>query len=167
MSDEAGWREARSGDLPTIARIAEAVHPGHPERPSVFAERLALYPWGLLVLVNGEPTGYAISHPWVLDRPPRLDTLLGGLPPRPDTYYVHDIALLPEAQGKGAGRRIMEMLVDHADEQGFATVSLVSVIGEAYWGALGFRDASDRLAAGKLASYGVGARYMIRRVGGR
>ena len=166
MSDAPDWRQARIDDLQAMIEIAAAVHPGHPERPAIFAERLALYPRGVLVFANGAPAGYAISHPWMLNRPPTLDMLLGELPSRPDTFYVHDIALMPEMRGKRAGRRIMERLLGHAAAEGFATASLVSVIGEGYWGALGFRDASGRLPAGKLDSYGAGARYMILQLDG-
>ena len=105
MSDAPDWRQARIDDLQAMIEIAAAVHPGHPERPAIFAERLALYPRGVLVFANGAPAGYAISHPWMLNRSPTLDMLLGELPSRPDTFYVHDIALMPEMRGKRAGRK--------------------------------------------------------------
>ncbi len=149
-----------------MMRIAEIVHPAYPEEPSVFAERLALYPEGVLVVAGAEVGGYVLSHPWLLDRPPDLNTLLGALPEAPDTYYIHDIAMLPELRGRGLARTAIEMLVARAAGEGFSTVSLVSVIAQSWWSAFGFHDASDRIAREKLLSYGGNARYMIRAIGG-
>ena len=84
----------RAADLPAVTALADAVHAHHPERPEVLAERLALAPDGCFAL--GEPlTGYILSHPWRLDGPPPLDSLLGRLPARPASWHLHDIVVAP------------------------------------------------------------------------
>ncbi|KAA2236492.1 GNAT family N-acetyltransferase [Salinarimonas soli] len=123
-------------DLPAVSRIAVAVHPRHPEGDAVFAERLALWPRGCLVLGAGI-RGYALSHPWGL-HPPPLDTLLGALPARPEVYYIHDVALMPEARGGGAGSAAVARLAAVADAMGLP-LALVAVPGSApFWARQGF-----------------------------
>src|SRR5919202_5646322 len=93
------WRPAAVEDVAGISAVAAAVHPSHPERDAVFAERLRLFPDGCRVLADGGRGGDLLSHPWLLGRPPALDTLIHALPARPDTYYIHDLALRPERRG--------------------------------------------------------------------
>ena len=162
MAHDLMWRNAEPGDLGAMMRIAEVVHSGFPEGPAVFSERLALYPRGVLLLAGDEPTGYVLSHPWMRDRPPALNTLLGAIPGDPDTYYIHDIALMPRVRGRGHAGVVIDRLMAQAIELRVPTVSLISVIGEPYWRSFGFRHASDRIAAEKLRSYGPAALYMIR-----
>ncbi len=157
------------GDLPAVEAIAERVHPDHPERPEVFAERLALAPEGCLVLAGeGGLAGYAVSHPWqVLLGPPPLDALLGALPGVPDAWHVHDIALLPEARGAGLASALLDALLAAAARRGFGRATLVAVPGKAaFWERRGFRAMPPAPgAAAALASYGAGAAWMARALG--
>ena len=83
-------------DLPAVLAIADEVHPAFPEDAEVFVERLRLYAAGCLVFSTGEGiAGYTVSHPWRAMDPPALNSRLGELPDHPETYYIHDIALLP------------------------------------------------------------------------
>ena len=154
------WRKAASADLPAIDRIARAVHPLLPERPEVFAEKLQLFPAGCLVAWQGaEATGYALSHPWAPGAAPPLDRLLGKLPPEAACLFIHDVALLPAARGRGAGRSLLPRLDLVARRHGLRTMALVSVYGTTgFWEGLGFTAASAGLAEG----YGPEARYMTR-----
>lgn len=149
-------------DLPWAEAIAERVHPDLPEDPSVFAERLRLFPSGCLMLEHTErPVGYVIAHPWFLGRPPNLDTLVGQLPGAADTFFIHDLALLPEARGRGHAAEAVRLLVAQARVLAIATLSLVAVgASPAFWRHLGFQPVN---AAGNLASYGAGACYMVGR----
>ena len=155
MSD--GWRSMRAVDLPAVDRIAAVVHPGFPERPAIPAERLALYPAGCLVLERGGAVvGYAVSHPWHDGKPPALDMLLGRLPATPTTYYVHDLALLPEARGNGAAA--VALLVVQAARENLATLSLVAVNNSVgFWQRQGFA-----VTGPAPASYGAAACCMAR-----
>ena len=49
-ASSAVWQRARSADLKTISRIAEAIHPHLPESQASFAEKLQLFPKGCCVL---------------------------------------------------------------------------------------------------------------------
>ncbi len=151
-------------DLGAVSAIAAAVHPGFPERLVVFAERLALSPGGCLIAeADGRAAGYAIAHPWRHRAPPPLDSLLGALPTDADTFYIHDIALMPVLRGTGAGSAIAAILLDRARAVGLPRASLVAVNGSApFWQRQGFLPVEDAALSAKLASYGTDAAYMAR-----
>lgn len=156
------WRPMLPSDIAAAHALSEIVHPGYPEDRAVFEDRLHLYPEGCYVLAYGEDLrGYAISHPYVKDTVPALNTLLGTLPQPCDTYYIHDIAIVPEMRGGNAGKAIVTYLKAHGRVAGFDTICLVAVGDSApFWERLGF---AAREAAGmreKLASYGEGTHYM-------
>src|SRR5262245_22544678 len=97
------WQPMKPHDLSDVSRVADRVHTDYPEDEAVFAERLSLYPAGCFTLQHNERTiGYVISHPWHFKKPPELNALLNAIPARASTYYIHDIALLPEARASGA-----------------------------------------------------------------
>ena len=155
----------RAADLPAVGAVAAAVHPAYPERPAVFAERLRLFPPGCLVLEgeDGAVSGYVVSHPWLLGRPPALDSLLGALPPAPTTYYLHDIALLPATRGSGAAGAALRRVEAVARAGGLANLTLVAVGGSAgFWRHQGFRPVEEPALAEKLRSYDAGARFLRR-----
>lgn len=154
-------------DLARVDAIARAVHLAHPERAEVFAERLALFARGCVVLQQaGEIVGYAIAHPWTRAAPPALDTLLGALPPRPDCLYLHDVALLATARGWGESARLLSLLDGLARADGLPRIALIAIPGTAgFWGRQGFMPVARPDLAAKLASYGDGAQVMERGVG--
>jgi GNAT superfamily N-acetyltransferase len=154
-----------AGDLDAVDAIALRLHPSYPEDREVFAERLRLHPDGCGVLAGqgDEIAGYVISHPWHLGKPPALNVVLGRLPSPATTYYIHDLALLPEARGTGAAGRIVARLRLHARELGLPALTLVAVNGSApFWQTQGFAVAPGN---GDLSSYGGDARLMICPVG--
>lgn len=155
------WRAMRTDDLAAVATLANRLHVAFPERADVFAERLALCPAGCLALESGGAlAGYAIAHPWS-GAPPPLDTLLGALPAAPDHFYLHDVALAPQARGQGGARAALAALDDAARRLGLAEMRLVAVSGSTpVWARLGFRVTG----AGAPASYGAGAAAMRRAV---
>lgn len=136
-------------DLAEVDAIGTLCHPDLPEPPAVFAERLALFPAGCFVTTGG----YAIAHPWA-GAPPPLAALLGALPPAPDHLFLHDVALRPEARGRG----LLPALLARLDALGFAETRLVAVRGtSALWARHGF--AALRPAK---PEYGPGAMEMRR-----
>lgn len=160
-----GWRTAHPDDLPEILRIADQVHPDHPEDAAVLGERLALYPPGCLLLERDrQAQGYAISHPWHGPQPPALNRCLFRLPAHPDRYLVHDLALLPSCRGGGQGRLAMERLDAAARQAGLHEMSLVAIGGsDRFWMAMGFRPLRGPEAAAQEASgYGAAAVAMSR-----
>ena len=160
------WRQATPADLDAVMAIQAVAHADFPEEEAVLAERLRLCPQGCFVLVRGEAVdGYMLSHPWTRRRPPPLNRLLEAIPDDADCWYLHDLALLPQTRGSGAGAAIVSRLVSLAREEGFAVVALVSVGGSRlFWRKQHFAAVSDPLLKQKLASYGGGAAYMERLV---
>lgn len=158
------WRPMTAADLPAVNALAALIHPGYPEDAAVFAERLRLYPPGCRVLErDGELAAYVVSHPWVDRAPPSLNTLLGELPARPSSYYLHDIALLPEVRGTGAAVEAVTSLAEQARVERLPSLSLIAVNGsEGFWRRQGFAPVEDQALAAKLCSYGGDAQFMIR-----
>jgi GNAT superfamily N-acetyltransferase len=162
----AHWRLMLESDLVQVNQIADIVHINYPEDEGVFAERRRLYPPGCQVLASdAQLFGYIISHPSIYARPPALNSLLGELPERPTTYYVHDIALLPEVRNQGHASRAVELVLAHATIAGFTNVSLIAVNNSTeFWRRHGFLTASEPSVDAKLESYGAGSFFMVRRL---
>lgn len=160
------WRQMLPQDLDAVAAIAAQVHPHFPEERAVFADKLSLHPGGsqLLDSANG-PVGYCFAHPWHGDQPPSLNTLLGAIPASADTLYLHDVALLPEARGAGAGTVVLALLLAHAAALKLDRLCLVAVNGSVpYWTRQGFVVTNAVALQARLASYGNDARCMVRAV---
>lgn len=164
MNQAMHWRALTTLDLPAVEAIANRVHPGFPEDQAVFAERQRLYPDGTRLLeLDGVPSGYILSHPWRFKSLPALNSLLGAVPPDADTYYLHDLALLPTARGTGAAAMIVGEIQRHARSRGFANMSLVAVNGSIpFWTKHGFRPFPAPELADKLLSYEAAARFMVK-----
>lgn len=160
------WRSLTTLDIPAVETIAAQVHPGFPEDTAVFVERQRLYPSGVRLLeIGGDPVGYVFSHPWRFRKLPALNSLLGAIPPDPDTYYLHDLALLPAARGTGAAGMVVESLIGHASRAGFPSMSLVAVNGSIpFWRKHGFDVAEAGELSDKLLSYEEAARFMVRQL---
>jgi SAM-dependent methyltransferase/ribosomal protein S18 acetylase RimI-like enzyme len=154
-------------DLPLVSVLAARIHPDYPEDDAVFAERLQLYPPGCRVL-EGEHglAAYIVSHPWRHLEPPPLNALLGKLPSQPSTFYIHDLALAPEARGTGAASLVVDELADHARKTGLPAISLIAVNGSVgFWQRQGFETVRDPQLDSKLRSYGDDACFMARMLG--
>jgi ribosomal protein S18 acetylase RimI-like enzyme len=160
------WRAMTGYDMEAVARIAAAVHPAFYEAPEVLAERHALYRNGAYLLeINERPAGYVLSHPWRLGTLPALDSLLGALPEPADTYYIHDLALLPVARRVGAASFITTALAKHARAHNYPTMSLVAVNNSrGFWERHDFSVAAAPDLAEKLQSYEEAACLMVRRL---
>lgn len=157
------WRSMTTDDLSQVHALADVIHVSHPEDFEVLAERQRLYPQGCLMLTEGEQAiGYTLTHPWRLGEPPPLNELLGELPAAPTTYYIHDVALLPVARGKGYAAQAANRLIAHARAAGFGNLSLVAVNrSQAFWEKVGFRVLTIAGLESKLASYGPDAVLMV------
>jgi ribosomal protein S18 acetylase RimI-like enzyme len=160
------WRALSAFDLPAVEAIADKVHPDFFEAPEVLAERQRLYPAGCYLLEVGDrPAGYVLSHPWRLGSLPALNSLIGALPDPADTYYIHDLALLPLARRLGAASHIVQSLEKHARALGAATLSLVAVNhSQGFWERQGLVVTEREELYGKLLSYEADARYMVKRL---
>jgi len=128
----------RPEDIPAVYALSRRVHTDYPERESVLAEKLTLFPAGCFVLAAGgggsSVAGYAFSHPWVKDSVPSLDMFLTALPDHPTTYFIHDVTLDCSMRGQGHAARIVPMLIDVARAHGLMHMMLVAVNGaERFW----------------------------------
>lgn len=160
------WRPMTPADFAAVKSVADFIHVSHPEDLDVFVERQRLYPEGCRVLVEDRAiVGYAVSHPWRIGEPPPLNTQLGSLPFPATTFYVHDVALLPQTRGKGHAALAVEGMAQHARATGLGNLSLVAVNNSgSFWEKLGFRAATVAGLDAKLLSYGPDARLMVRRL---
>jgi GNAT superfamily N-acetyltransferase len=156
------WRSLAYADIAAAHALSKMVHPGYPEDRAIFEERLQLYPDGCFALPSDEGlAGYALSHPYVKGSAPALNTLLGALPDHCDTYYIHDVALLPDARRTGAASAIVALLKAQARAAGFDTMCLIAVNDSApFWEKHGFTARDGGGMREKLASYGDGVVYM-------
>ncbi len=162
------WRPMQEQDLERVEQVMLHTYPHLPEDIACIRERLRLFPAGCHVLLrDGDEmlVGYLISHPWKNRGIPPLSSLLGSLPFKAEVYYIHDIALLPDAQGIGAAQIILSQISEVARGlfiNRFALVALSSA--KTFWSKHGFRPISDRLLDQKLMGYGAGSQYMQRAV---
>lgn len=162
-TDAYQWYPLLLSDLDAVNTIANAAHPGLPERPEVFAEKISLFPAGCRKLLLGsEIVGYGLSHPWMLYSIPPLDEFLRTLPQEPQCIYIHDVVVIPRARGHGAARCYVDLTKALARSIGIASLALVSVYGtDVLWSRLGFRVINGSDVNAKLGSYGTTAKYMI------
>ncbi len=158
----ATWRAATPKEWSAIGAIADEVHPLLPERPEVFAEKFRLFRQGCLVLMRRERVvGYGIFHPWTLDDAPRLDAFLNELPSEPQCIFIHDVALLAQARGRGAAGELVRMASTISLRRELRALALVSVYGtHRVWAKYGFEIRDAPALAPALARYGADARYM-------
>lgn len=160
-----GWRPMRAADIDGVVHVAAASFPEHFERRECFEERFALFPQGCFTLASGDAIrGYLIAYPMPVGTIPPLDSLLGALPDQRDEVYLHDLALHPDARGRGLARPIVARLIDTLRCDGVRTIHLVSVNASTpFWQAMGFTPVeADAAIACKLASYSDASTYMIR-----
>jgi len=153
------------GDLGRVPDIAAVCYPEHYEEPAIYAERLRLFPEGCFALQAGaEVQGYILSHPWIADSAPLLDTLLHRLPEHPTACYLHDLALMPAVRGQGLARPGIERVRAAAAGLPLTLVSVNRTV--AFWERMGFDVHATKDLEAKLESYGPDARFMVARPGG-
>jgi N-acetylglutamate synthase-like GNAT family acetyltransferase len=113
----------------------------------------------------GAVQGYLVSHPWPAGAVPALNSLLGEIPAGTTNWYIHDLALLPEARGGKAAGRIVAEIIEQAMRAGCTSLALVAVNDSAgFWRRQGFLEVHEPALDRKLASYDDAARYMRRDV---
>ncbi|MEC3911114.1 GNAT family N-acetyltransferase [Sphingobium sp. CR2-8] len=149
-----GWRPMEASDIPVVAAISDAAHGAYTERADVYAERLCLYPAGCWLLErDGAASGYLVSHPWHGDAPPMLNARLRQIPANADLFYLHDLALLPQARGSGAAGDAVRLVLDQARRAGFERITLTAVNGaDAFWRKQGFTPMARQDGAYDAAS---------------
>lgn len=157
------WRAATEADVSEIDRIARIIHPDLPEHIDTFAEKIALSPATCFVADENESIrGYAIAYPWIANDIPKLDTLLGSLPADASVLFIHDVALLPSARGRGLLGELADLFKAAGRKLGFRAMTLAAVYGsEEAWFRYGFyRAPMNEKLTEQIEGYGT-AVYMI------
>lgn len=138
---------------------------GFVESGDVFARRLASPANCSLVLEQGgRVCAYLAAYRSVRGKVTPLHGDFEAVA-RPDTLYLHDMAVLPLHAGQGLARRLLQPLWAEALAQGLRHSALVSVQGtQPYWEHHGYAPQAlgDAAQQARLASYGGGAVYMAR-----
>lgn len=158
------WRPMTAADLDQVAAVAAVGFPDHFEDRACFENRLTLHPQGCFALADGDRiAGYLIAYPWRPDATPTLNARIAEIPGDAAVMYLHDLALTPDARGGGRTREIVERLADQARAAGWPSLALVAVNdASGFWRRHGFEVRDTPETAAKLATYGSGARYMVR-----
>jgi hypothetical protein len=137
-----------SSDLDEVNALANEIHVNYPEDDRVFREKFALFPYGCFTLeASNSVIGYCISHPWTKGMPPALNAMMGGLPPSPSTYFLHDVAVSPSYRGRGLVQFLVGLLPIVARLFRLDHMTLISVNRtELFWRKFGFKDTSAQTA---------------------
>lgn len=153
------WIALKKEDLKEVDGIGNSIHLEFPECFEVLEEKFYLFPGGCFKLVKDDRiVGYVISHPWILDIVPQLNSFLGKLPARPNCYFIHDIVLLPEVRGTKAIFDLIDLLKGITESMKLSHLVGVSVCRSSIlWKRLGFTERPNK----DLESYGKFAKYMI------
>lgn len=158
-------RPLRLADLPAVLDIQAANYPAELlEDHGFYANRLALAPehcWAALD-VQERLQGYLIGYPWDDGLPPVLGARLERLPAQASTWFLHDCAVHPDAQGLGVAGRLYRHAQGQARRARLPRGRLVSLPGAiGYWQRHHYRPVpTDAALAAKLAGYGPGACLM-------
>lgn len=157
-------RALAPGDLPGLHAVQRACYgDGLLESQAVFARRLASPANCSLVIVEqGRVCAYLAAYRSCRGK---VTPLHGDFEPAepPDTLYLHDMAVHPDAAGQGLARQLLAAA--WAQGLGLAMAALVSVQGsQPYWARQGFalQALDDAAQRARLASYGADAVYMAR-----
>ncbi len=153
-------------DLPGLLEVQLACYGADfAESGEVFARRLACAAQCSLVLEReGRVRAYLAAY---RSRMSKVTPLHGDFEAveAPDTLYLHDMAVHPDAAGQGLARALLQPLWEQARAEGLRHTALVSVQGSrAYWERHGYRAhlLDQPLQRQRLQGYGEGALYMCR-----
>ena len=153
-------------DLAAVLAIQRACYgDGFLEGQAVLAQRLAS-PVGLSCVAAsaGQVRAYLAAY---RSSAGKLTTLHGPFEAtaRPDTLYLHDLAVHPQAAGQGLALALLRHLWALGAAQGLRCSALVAVQGaQVFWQRQGYQEQAltEPDARTRLASYGAGASYMVR-----
>lgn len=162
-------RSAHLADLPAILHIQARCYSAIvPESAASMGAKLAAAPDTCFVACRGgHIVAYLLALPWRFDAPPCLDATECRLPGQPDTLYLHDLAVDPEARGSGAADALVQAFLSALARLPLPRASLIAIQGSApWWARHGFaRVPVDGALGARLAGYGEDAAYMVRLTG--
>lgn len=154
--------------LAAVLAVQAACYPPVMQEPAaVVLARLRAAPATTLVACDGAAVcAYLFAYPSLLGRVTPLDAPFTPAA-KPDTLYLHDLAVAPRALGQGLARRLAQALLDAAAGQGLRHAALVSVQDtRRFWEGLGFELDAGHPPCAALATYPGSALYMTKCLGG-
>ncbi|WP_432727306.1 GNAT family N-acetyltransferase [Variovorax sp. W6] len=161
-------RGMRADDLDAVLAIQLACYgAGFVEDGALIARRLCAAPHtGWVVEHRGGVRAYLAGYPSVAGK---LTPLHGEfeVAQRPDSLYLHDLAVDPGASGLGLGPRLVRHAWAHAMQAGWRHSTLVSVQSSVgFWQRQGYEATLPDGPAqeARLATYPGESVYMIRRL---
>ncbi|RQO64042.1 N-acetyltransferase [Variovorax sp. KBW07] len=161
-------RAMRADDLDAVLAIQLACYgAGFVEDGALIARRLAAAPHtGWVAEHQGRVRAYLAGYPSTAGK---LTPLHGEfeVAPAPDSLYLHDLAVHPEASGLGLGPRLVRHAWAHAAQAGWRQSTLVSVQASVgFWERQGYAAAQPAGPAqqARLATYPGDSVYMARRL---
>jgi ribosomal protein S18 acetylase RimI-like enzyme len=108
------WRPMKNVDLKKVYTISLAQWGSdNYESIHIFEDKLRRFPEGCFVYEsNNKVQGYVFSHPWNSKIIPILNQRLPNINPETfDSYFIHDIVLVPELRGLGIASKILYQLI--------------------------------------------------------
>ena len=139
-------RSIEPNDWPEVDRIQRAAFSAEAVEDIDTIQRLAeLAPTTCLIAVSGsEFLGYLIAHPWIAEDLPPLNVMLPGLPESARTLFIHDLALAPEARGRGIAPALVRAGLARGRELGLTDASLLAIQNSSgFWQKQGFMPRPD------------------------
>lgn len=157
------------GDLDAVISLQTTCYgPGFHEPKASFASKLQAAPESCWVMPG--PSGlraYLVCLPIEGDRLPALHSPDWRRPPAPDWLYLHDLAIHPDARGGGLAKLMLQRATELAQTLGLTSMGLIAVQGSVpFWRRHGFEPVAGKasqISEAKLASFGEGATFMLRR----
>ncbi|MGI2105200.1 GNAT family N-acetyltransferase [Shewanella frigidimarina] len=156
-------RPITTTDWPAIMAIqAQCYVELTPESLGVMQSKWQASPTSCVVFEQQDNVlAYALVHPWLQGDAPSLDTEISGQI-NADSWYLHDMAISPSAQGMGIGKKLFNHIVNQAKNLAINGIGLVAVQGaHTYWLQQGFKPNTTSVKLTKsLDSYPAGACYL-------
>ncbi|MCT8987430.1 GNAT family N-acetyltransferase [Shewanella phaeophyticola] len=128
-----------ASDWPAIMAIqAQCYIELIPESLEVMQSKWQASPTTCLVVEQAQHVvAYALVHPWAKGNAPSLDTEIAHN--ESNSWYLHDMAISPAAQGMGLGKQLLEHVINQATQLSKNGIGLVAVQGaKGYWQQQGF-----------------------------
>ncbi len=161
-------RRALLNDMESILTIqALCYYAIEPENEVSMASKIMTSPDTCFVANNNrEILGYLLAIPALLGEPPTLNDQTQSLDKTANCLYLHDLAIHPDARGKGIAKLLLDQFMNIVHEKFYNAISLVSIQNSVdFWKKQGFRSIkpSDYLKL-KLWTYGKDAVYMEKNI---
>ena len=121
-------RNLKKSEIKLASDLADSIYPKELEESfETFENKFLFYPAGFLgYFIDGKLIGYIVGHSWKGNDLVPLNYVIKEIK-NPDGFYIHDVAISPEYQGRGYGKELMKAIIELAIKEGFRKFLLVAV----------------------------------------